>query len=108
MAVIGIALGTTNCTVARCVDGRPEIIMLEGEPTLPSVVSLLKSGKIVVGRTAKRNQVNAPHNTIVEIKRMMGKNVQVPLGGKTFTLRRSRPSSSRRSRSRSRRSLANR
>src|SRR5205085_341173 len=84
MAVIGIDLGTTYSAAARVIDGRPEIILLEGEPKLPSVVGLQKSGKIAVGKTAKRNQAKYPQDTIVEIKRKMGENVAVRLGDKTF------------------------
>jgi molecular chaperone DnaK len=47
---------------------------------MPSVVGLQKSGKIAIGKTAKRNQAKDPNNTIVEIKRKMGENVTVPLG----------------------------
>src|SRR5258708_11637523 len=85
MAVIGIDLGTTYSAAARCVNGVPEVIPLDGHATLPSVVSLLKSGKIAIGWTAKRNQATAPHNTIIEVKRKMGKDAEVPLGEKTFS-----------------------
>jgi molecular chaperone DnaK len=85
MAVIGIDLGTTYCAGGICVDGRPQPIMLEGEPTMPSVVGLQRNGKIAVGKTAKRNQARAPQNTIIEIKREMGKKTTVPLGDRQFT-----------------------
>ena len=85
MAVIGIDLGTTYSAAARCVNGVPEVIPLDGHPTLPSVVSLLKSGKIVVGLTAKRNQANAPQNTIIEAKRKMGTATEISLGEKKFS-----------------------
>ncbi len=85
MATIGIDLGTTYSKAARCMDGRPEIIHLEGDPTLPSVVGLQNNGKIAIGRTAKRNQARNPQNTVVEVKRQMGKPVTVRLGEKAFT-----------------------
>ena len=72
MAVIGIDLGTTYSAAARFVNHQTEIIMLDGNPTLPSVVSVLPSGKIAVGWTAKRNQAKNPQDTIVEVKRKMG------------------------------------
>jgi len=84
MAVIGIDLGTTYSAAAQTVNGKPEIIHLEGEPTLPSVVGLQKSGKIAVGKTAKRNQAKYPQDTIVEVKRKMGEEVDVSLGDKKF------------------------
>jgi molecular chaperone DnaK len=85
MAIIGIDLGTTYSAAARCVDGRPEIILLDSEPTLPSVVGLQKNGKIAVGKVAKRNQPKSPQDTVVEVKRLMGSGQTVRLGDKTFT-----------------------
>ena len=82
MAVIGIDLGTTYSAAARCVNGRAEVIPLEGHPTFPSVVSLLPSGKMVFGWTAKRNQERAPHSTVIEVKRKMGEQAEVSLGEK--------------------------
>lgn len=73
MAVIGIDLGTTYSAAAQFVNGRPKIIPINGKPTLPSVVGLRANGKIVVGEAAKRNQAESPQNTIVEVKRKMGK-----------------------------------
>lgn len=85
MAVIGIDLGTTYSAVSRFVDGQTEMILLEGNPTLPSVVSVLPNGKIAVGLTAKRNQAKNPQDTIIEVKRKMGEAVTVPLGQKSFS-----------------------
>ena len=83
--VIGIDLGTTYSAAGWVVEGKPEVLALEGEPTLPSVISRLRGGNIAVGRAAKSNQKVAPHDTIVEVKRQMGNNVQIPLGDKKFT-----------------------
>src|SRR5258708_14034396 len=86
MAIIGIDLGTTYSAAARCVNGQAEIIHLEGEPTLPSVVGVQKSGKIAVGKIAKRNQAKFPQDTIVEVKRKMGVAGQkARLGAKEFS-----------------------
>lgn len=85
MAVIGIDLGTTYSAAARCVDGKPEIVHLDGEPTLPSVVGLRRGGTIAIGKPAKRNQAANPQNTIIEVKRSMGADVQIHLGEKPFT-----------------------
>ncbi len=83
--VIGIDLGTTYSAAGWFVDGKAEILMLEGEPTLPSVVSRLRGGNIAVGRAAKRNQIAMPHDTVVEVKRQMGKSVKLRLGDKEFS-----------------------
>ncbi len=85
MAIVGIDLGTTYSAVARVVDGKPEIIELDGSPTMPSVVSVQKSGKIAIGRVAKRNQAKNPQDTVVEVKRLMGEARQVRLGQKEFS-----------------------
>ena len=85
MAVIGIDLGTTYSAAAVCRDGQPEIIYLEGQPTMPSVVGLQANGRIAIGPTAKRNQARFPQDTIVEVKRDMGEKKQVPLGDRTYT-----------------------
>jgi len=85
MAVIGIDLGTTYCAVGHCVNGNPEVVYLDGEPTMPSVVGIQKNGKIAAGKIAKHNQAKYPQDTIVEIKRRMGEKVTVPLGGKQST-----------------------
>jgi len=80
MAVIGIDLGTTYCAASCKIDGEMEIVQLQGFPTLPSVVSVRASGKIVIGRTAKKNQARAPQDTVVEVKRLMGVDTKVRLG----------------------------
>lgn len=71
---IGIDLGTTNSAAARCsADGRsPEIILLAGEPLMPSVVSIAHGEKIV-GREALNNTTRAPADTIASVKRLMGR-----------------------------------
>jgi molecular chaperone DnaK len=71
---IGIDLGTTNSAAARCsADGRsPEIILLAGEPLMPSVVSIAH-GEMIVGREALNNTARAPVDTIASVKRLMGR-----------------------------------
>jgi molecular chaperone DnaK len=88
MALIGIDLGTTYSAAARYLGGDrgTEIIPLEdGQPILPSVVGVQANGKIVVGWKAKRNQANRPQDTVIEVKRLMGKHVDVRLGQKTLS-----------------------
>lgn len=82
--IVGIDLGTTNSEIARIRDGRPEIIPVDGEPTMPSCVGLDSEGRIQVGRVAKNQMAAAPENTILSIKRKMGENTTVPLGDQTL------------------------
>jgi molecular chaperone DnaK len=83
--IVGIDLGTTNSEIARIRDGRPEIIPVDGEPTMPSCVGLDSEGRIQVGRVAKNQMAAAPENTILSIKRKMGEHTTVPLGDQTLS-----------------------
>src|SRR5947209_4774632 len=106
--VIGIDLGTTNSLVAYMDLTAPKVIPGEdGDRLVPSVVSLTRSGEIVVGNRARAALINEPDRTIYSVKRLMGRGVadvqdelklfpfriapgsdsviQVQLGEKTFT-----------------------
>lgn len=70
---IGIDLGTTNSLVATVKDGEAAIIPLaSGERLTPSVVAY-QSERKVIGRVAKENANSDPLNTLMSIKRLMGK-----------------------------------
>ncbi|MFW8664771.1 Hsp70 family protein, partial [Candidatus Phytoplasma citri] len=70
--IIGIDLGTTNSCVACMENGQPKVITnSEGDRTTPSVVAF-KGDEIIVGKAAKRQMVTNT-NTILSIKREMGK-----------------------------------
>lgn len=73
--IIGIDLGTTNSAVAVMEGGSPKVIpTAEGTNTYPSVVGMTSKGQnIVVGIPAKRQAVLNPKNTIVSVKRLMGR-----------------------------------
>ncbi len=84
--VIGIDLGTTNSCVAIMEGGQPVVIPnSEGDRTTPSVVASSKTGERLVGKVAKRQAVTNPDNTVSSIKRHMGENYRVRMGGKEFT-----------------------
>ena len=82
--VVGIDLGTTNSTVAVVQDGELTIIPVQGQPTMPSAVGLDPAGRLVVGQAAKNQAVSAPENTVLSIKRHMGTDHVVELGGKSY------------------------
>ncbi len=82
--VIGIDLGTTNSTVAVVRDGKLEIIPVRGEQTMPSAVGIDPAGKLVIGRAAKNQAISAPENTVLSVKRLMGTDGTVELGGKSY------------------------
>ena len=79
--IFGIDLGTTNSCLAVLEPGGPRVIPIDGEPIVPSVVSLdRKTGQMLVGRRARNRQVIEPAWTVRSIKRRMGETEPVRLG----------------------------
>ncbi|UDG82988.1 Fe-S protein assembly chaperone HscA [Candidatus Vallotia lariciata] len=71
---IGIDLGTTHSLVAVVRNGISEVLLDElGRPLLPSVVRYLSDGKRKIGYQAKQDAALDPCNTIVSVKRFMGR-----------------------------------
>jgi molecular chaperone HscA len=71
---IGIDLGTTNSLVAAVRNSVPEALPDEdGHVLLPSVVRYLERGGRRIGRVAKEEAALDPRNTIVSVKRFMGR-----------------------------------
>jgi len=106
--IIGIDLGTTNSLVAYQGLTGPEIIPGEdGDRLVPSVVSITRDGKVVVGNEARKMLITDPDRTVYSVKRLMGRGledvreelklfpfhiadgsesvIQLQLGEKTFT-----------------------
>ena len=72
--IIGIDLGTTNSCVAVMEGNDPVVIQNEeGRRTTPSVVAFMENGERKIGDPAKRQAVTNPLNTIMSVKRFMGK-----------------------------------
>ncbi len=72
--IVGIDLGTTLSEIAVMEGGEPKIIEnREGARTTPSVVAMAKSGEILVGVQARRQQITNPQNTLFQVKRLMGR-----------------------------------
>ena len=71
--VIGIDLGTTNSCVAVMDGAEPRVIEnAEGARTTPSMIAFA-DGERLVGQPAKRQAVTNPENTLVAIKRLIGR-----------------------------------
>ncbi|PLZ02765.1 Fe-S protein assembly chaperone HscA [Burkholderia sp. WAC0059] len=71
---VGIDLGTTNSLVATVRSGVPDALPDEtGDVLLPSVVRYLPGGGRRIGRVAKGEAATDPRNTIVSVKRFMGR-----------------------------------
>jgi len=76
---IGIDLGTTNSLVAHVTHERPAVIAdCDREVLVPSVVAYLPGGEVVVGRRAARLASEYPRDTIVSVKRFMGRGASDP------------------------------
>lgn len=71
---VGIDLGTTHSLVAAVRHGTPECLPdAQGRVLLPSVVRYLPDGRRVVGDEALAAAATDPQNTIVSVKRFMGR-----------------------------------
>ena len=82
---VGIDLGTTNSVIAVLEGGDPTIIPnAEGHRTTPSVVSF-KDEEILVGEVAKRQAITNPEQTVRSVKRHMGTDWSIEIGGKKYT-----------------------
>jgi molecular chaperone HscA len=74
---VGIDLGTTNSLVATVRNSIPVVLDdEEGRSLLPSVVRFHSDGTCEVGSTAHRQQSVDPRNTVVSVKRFMGRGLR--------------------------------
>jgi molecular chaperone HscA len=74
---IGIDLGTTNSLVATVRSSVPEVLTDErGRALLPSIVRYLPEGTANIGYKAQAAQTTDPKNTIVSVKRFMGRGLK--------------------------------
>ena len=71
---VGIDLGTTNSLVATVRHSIPVVIDdAEGRALLPSIVQFLANGATEVCYAAQKQQAVDPRNTVVSVKRLMGR-----------------------------------
>src|SRR3954462_13699874 len=74
---VGIDLGTTNSLVATVRSGGATVLPdAQGRPLLPSIVRYRADGRVEVGYAAQTHQAVDPTNTIVSVKRFMGRGVK--------------------------------
>ena len=75
----GIDLGTTNSLVATVRSGEAKTLPnLQGDDMVPSVVRYT-ADQVIVGKAAQADAALDPHNTIVSVKRLMGRGYQETL-----------------------------
>ena len=82
--IIGIDLGTTNSLVSVWRDGVELVPNALGEVLTPSVVSLDRTGEVVVGAAARERLSSHPELTAATFKRHMGSARQIALGTRRF------------------------
>ena len=71
---IGIDLGTTNSLVAIVKDALPTVLAdINGKKLFPSVIRYLPGGQTQGGYEALEHVIDDPKNTIVSVKRFMGR-----------------------------------
>jgi molecular chaperone HscA len=71
---VGIDLGTTNSLVATVRSGIPEVLSDDdGRLLMPSIVRYLPNGHAHIGYKAQAHQTTDPKNTVVSVKRFMGR-----------------------------------
>ena len=74
---VGIDLGTTNSLVATVRSGMSTVLQDEhGRSLLPSVVRYINDNEVIVGHQAQAKQSEDPINTIVSVKRFMGRGIK--------------------------------
>jgi molecular chaperone DnaK len=84
----GIDLGTTNSCVAQASGGEVRVIQNNDQMNVtPSVVRVLKSGSLMVGRRAYNALTEDTDNVAQEIKRLMGQRYtkSFPASGRAMT-----------------------
>ncbi len=73
---IGIDLGTTHSLVAAVRDSVPQCLPDEkGRVILPSAVHYAADGQVLIGDAALQRQAVDPANTVVSVKRLMGRSL---------------------------------
>ncbi len=73
---VGIDLGTTNSLIATVKSGTAEVLIgHDGDKLVPSVVRYFENGTCEVGAKPNAEQAEDPANTIVSVKRFMGRDM---------------------------------
>jgi molecular chaperone DnaK len=83
--IIGIDFGTTNSLCAWLDGDRPTIIPnARGSRLTPSVVAVTAKGETLVGESAKNQAYVNPENTVAGVKRLLGSEGLLSMGGKNW------------------------
>jgi len=82
--IAGIDLGTTNSEIAAFTGGQVRVLGPGDMRMLPSCVGFSSAGELLVGEAARNQQALYPERTVRSIKRQMGSEEKVRVGGKDF------------------------
>lgn len=83
--ICGIDLGTTNSCLAVLIDGKPQVVNIDGNPTMPSVLAW-QDGEWLVGTAARNHLWVAPSDGVASIKRKMDDaGYRIAIGGETLS-----------------------
>lgn len=82
--IVGIDLGTTNSEIAAFLNGQVRVLGPGDTRMLPSCVGFSSAGDLLVGEAARNQQALYPDRTVRSIKRKMGSQETVRVGGKDF------------------------
>lgn len=83
--ILGIDLGTSTSEIAILKDGKPLVLTNHiGEEITPSVVGISEEEEVIVGKSARDQMLLRPEDTVMEVKRLMGLNETVHMGGKEY------------------------
>ena len=85
MKLIGIDLGTTNSVLTEYKRGSTEVINIQGQKIMPSVVYIDSSGNIEVGKQAKLRAISNPDECLISTKREIGSSWSKTIHGRTYT-----------------------
>jgi molecular chaperone DnaK len=86
--IVGIDLGTSTSEIAVFSNGVPTLVReIAGSSHgfLPSVVAIGTDGQLRVGEAATALLAVRPEASVAEVKRLMGTDARVNLGGESFT-----------------------
>ena len=83
--ILGIDLGTTNSEVAAIVGDKVQVLAIEGEQIMPSVVGLAPDNRVLVGTPARNQYPLYPDRTVKSVKRLMGSTQQIVLGQHSYS-----------------------
>ena len=82
--IAGIDLGTTNSEIAAFTGVHVRVLGPGDTRMLPSCVGFSAAGELLVGEAARNQQALYPERTVRSIKRQMGSQEKVRVGGKDF------------------------